>query len=111
MQTGRQHYINSNGEELYPGLSDRGFGIVDEPNDQGFAVVCCFEWEEAKEGANSWSPMNGKKYERHDCYGVANLDGELVVPMLYDKIYDMKNGQFECRKNGEAVVISVLKQL
>lgn len=71
--------------------------------------MCCFEWEEAKENDNSWLPMKGKKYERHDRYGVANLDGELVVPIIYEKINDMKNGQYECRKDSEAVVISVSK--
>lgn len=53
--------------------------------------------------------MKGKKYERHDRYSVANLDGELVVPIIYEKINDMKNGQYECRKDSEAVVISVSK--
>ncbi len=104
----RQHYINSRGEELYPGLAGKGFNIVERPNASGYVIICFFQWEEISEPCGSSYFLNlkdNKKYHRIEHYGVANLQGELVIPAEYDKIMDNKDGSFLCVKEDQETKI------
>ena len=99
----REHYVNSQGEELYPGLVGKGFNIVERPNASGHAIICFFQWEVLDDSSDysSYYPVDGRKYRRIEHYGVANLHGELVIPAEYDKITDKKDGSFLCVKDGQ----------
>ena len=95
-----EHYINAEGEELYPGLIGKGFNIIEKPNKSGFVIVGIFEFIEAdRMKGNCYG--GDKYYCRTDHYGVANLDGVLVIPAEYDRIYEKKNGVFVCTKDGK----------
>lgn len=100
----REHYINSRGEELYPGLVGENSSIVEKTNISGYAIICFFQWEEISEPCESSYFLNlkdNKKYHRIEHYGVANLQGKLVIPAEYDKITDKKDGSFLCVKDGQ----------
>ena len=105
-----QHYINSKGEELYPSLVNKGFNIVERPDKHGFAVVAIFEIKETQRIGSGFLGSDGKHYERIERYGIADLDGSLVIPAEYDKIYEKKAGSFVCRKDGYEKVISLKKE-
>ena len=98
-----QHYINSEKEELYPGLVNKGFNIVEKPNKDGFAIVGIFDWEELSAAFvnSSYFPVGNKKYHRKERYGVTDLQGKLVIPAEYNKIIDEKDGSFTCMKGKE----------
>ncbi len=96
------HYINSRREELYPGLVGKGFNIVEMPNELGYAIIGFYQWEEIGETPVSlYYEIDDKKYSCKTYYGVANLQGELVIPAEYDKITDNKDGSFVCVKDGQ----------
>lgn len=98
----REHFINSRGEELYPGLADKGFNIVERPNQYGFAIIGVFQWEETDHSDRVfWNLKDDKKYRRIEHYGVANIQGELVIPAEYDKITDERDGSFLCVKDNK----------
>lgn len=101
----RQHYINSKGEELYPQLTNKGFGTVDLPNEDGYSIISIFRWIELTENATQWTPMNGKKYRRYQLYGVVDLQGNILIPPQYEEIKYSGNGVFECQmKKGSGCI-------
>ena len=98
----RDHFINSRGEELYPGLAEKGFNIIERPNQYGFAIIGIFQWEETDHFDRVvWNLKDDKKYRRIEHYGVANIQGELVIPAEYDKITDKRDGSFLCVKDNK----------
>ena len=103
-----EHYINSKGEELYPGLVNKGFNIVNRPDQYGFAAVAIFEFIEMQKPRSGY-PAGIKQYERIEHYGVANLEGDLVLPAEYDWIHGVNKepGKFMCRKDGQEQVIDL----
>ena len=87
---------------MYPGLVGKGFNIVEMPNELGYAIIGFYQWEEIGETPVSlYYEIDDKKYSCKTYYGVANLQGELVIPAEYDKITDNKDGSFVCVKDGQ----------
>ena len=102
-----EHYINSEGEELYPGLLNKGFNIVEQPDKDGHVIVGIFEFIETPNGNCS----DGKRrYLRKERYGVADLEGKLIVPAEYDRILEKKAGIFLCTKDGQEIEINLRKR-
>ncbi len=107
-----QHYINSEGEELYPGLVNKGFNIVELPDPEGYAIVAIFEFFETPDEISGSSPAeDGKSYFRVMHYGVSDLDGNLVLPAEYESIFERKDGKFVCRKDGQEEIIDLKKKV
>ena len=102
-----QHYVNSEGEELYPGLLNKGFNIVGQPNKDGLSIVGIFAFVESPNGNCS---AGDKNYFRKESYGVADLEGNLIVPAEYDKIWEKKTGIFLCSKDGQGHEIDLRKR-
>ena len=95
---------------MYPGLVNKGFNIVGLPDQYGFAAVAIFEFIEIPESCPGY-PADMKQYKHIEHYGVANLEGELVLPAEYDWIHGVnkKPGKFICRKDGQEQVIDLSK--
>lgn len=105
------HFINFKGEELYPGLLNKGFGWVKEPNEDGHVIVSNHSFYQLDDNATSWNPIFGKKYRFKSKYGVADLGGNLLIPIEYDSVKDNKDGSFECQIGEEKRVISLSQHI
>ena len=102
-----KHYVNEKGEELYPAILGKGFNGVDRPNANGQMIVYKRNFYRADDSVTSWSPIFGKKYRSYHTYGVADIEGNVLIPIMYDKIVDKKDGSFECHKDDKIEKIIV----
>lgn len=100
----KQHYINANGEELYPWLVDRGYSLVERPNQEGLAIVSIAEFREARDKNDITHFYRNRGGVIKHLYGVADKTGSLVIPAEYDSIKEISNGVYECKK-GEGVYL------
>jgi len=100
----KQHYINANGDELYPWLVNKGYSFVQQPNQDGLAIISIAEFHEVQninEATHFYRDLEG--VIKH-LYGVADKTGSLVIPAEYDSIKEIGNGVYECKK-GEGVFL------
>lgn len=102
---GYVHYIDESGEELYPALADKRLSWIGKPNVNGHMIVYKIHFYRAEDSVTRWHPIFGKKYESTRFYGVVDVDGNILIPLEYEEIYDRGDGGFECRFNGENKVI------
>ena len=103
----RQWYMNSKGEVLFPWLKDKGYSIVEKPNQRLITIVAVSKFYELSGNPRSYVPRNGKKYERKYFYGLINARGEAIFPLEYDEISELAVNLFACWKNGTATVIQL----
>ena len=102
-----QFYINSKGEKLFPWLLNKGFAIVEKPNESSVSIVAISKYTELSGNPSSYFPHNGKKYERVFLYGIYSSKERFIVPMEYEEITDLGNNVFCCKKDGLLTFIQV----
>lgn len=103
-----QYYMNSKGEPIYTWLIDKGFAKVERPNKSLVSIVAVSEYKELTGNPSSYFEHDGKKYERTFRHGLYNSEEEFLLPMEYEKIYEISENIFECKKDGFIYVYRVI---
>ena len=102
-----QYYINSRGEKLFPWLLDKGFDIVERPNEHLVNIVAVAEYIELPGNPRSYCIHKGKKCDRVFRYGIYSSKERIILPMEYERILEIGDNLFFCLKNGIISVIQV----
>ncbi len=94
-----EYYIDANGTVLFEGLKDKGFSIVGEPNKCNYSIVAINEYNGPVNADEGNTLFEGMSYILKRYYGVCSTDGEIIIPLDYDKIQELSENIFACYKN------------
>lgn len=106
----RQYYINSKGEIVYPWLYNKGFSIVEIPDNNNVTAVAITEFMELTGNPSSYFPHNGKKYSKKYIYGLYSSKSIFLLPMEYDEIKNLCGNVWGCLKDGIITIIETEKE-
>lgn len=102
-----QHFINGEGEVLFPWLYGKGFAIVEPPSKMGVSVVAFSNYTELSDEARVYCSHNGKKYNRDFLYGLYSSRERFVIPAEYDAIKELTDRIYGCFQNGVITLVQL----
>ena len=101
----REHFINRNGEIIFPWLYGKGFAFVRKPDIHNVSAVASSRYTELSGAPRSYFENNGKKYSRDFVYGLYSSNGHFILPQEYEKISRLSDDIWGCYKDGHFTVV------
>lgn len=104
------YYIDSEGKDLFPEFTKAHLKAFYYPSESGYVTVFTNEYlpRDPEDDSGGYFIRDGKRFDRIQKHGIADIHGNIMIPLEYDNIYyGSLTDLFYCQKGEEKTTLRI----